>query len=997
MIGGGALLAVVIVAFVVMLVAITNQRDSSDRVQRADDRIALANQLERRIVDIETGQRGFVITGQPRFLEPRSDALKVQLRIRGRLLGQERRDGTLERVQLLKLTFRHLDAYIGFSNRLVSAAEVDLGSARQIMLTGEGKRRVDAMRAELQAFMRAESDAARAVSASAAHSASIAVLFAVIGLILVPLLILVLIGLMSRTVAAPVRRAADAAERLRAGDLAIRVEETGLGEVHTLGSAFNEMATSLQHNRDELESQNAELEAQQGELERSVDELAEERDRIQRFYDFVSRLAQEYELGPLGEALLEELGRISGADASALYAIEPTGPDQAEELRLVACSGFDPEGLPPSIVPGSGLAGRALLEERPVEGDHGEGGLELDAFGRRVRIRHEVHVPIGRPGGMIGVVSLGKIGESGFSEEEKQRLAQRSGAAGVALANALSLEASERAAALNQAVLDSTQDAYVAVDADGIVLAWNPTAESLYGIAAADALGRPVAELVLPEDPEARAAHDERRGEILEAARGGESLERYQVWAKRSDGAPIHVEASAAAVHTSAGSVVTYFSRDITDQTRREAERAAAAAVSRALAEVDPHGDPIVAIIAALGESLGWPLGGFWEHDEAAGVVRCSRIWTEDGFEFPEFEDYARELTYTPGGPMPDLPVLKQAWDSQSVCWDVPGREELSERQQAAGDSGLRAGLAMPVHGGAEMRGVLTFGTRDAEAPDEARLAALRSITDLIGQVMERRDAELEAERMKNEFFALVSHELKTPLTSIVGYLEMLREDEEGAGEAGEQRQRYLGVIDRNARRLQRLVSDLLFVAQVEAGRMPLNREPVELESVATEAVEAAQPQADKQGVRLSVDSEAAAIAAGDGGRLGQLVDNLVSNAIKFTPEGGSVTVRLRNGGTSAILEVADTGMGISEADQRNLFDRFYRTDDATKLAIPGIGLGLSIGKAIAEARGGAIGVESSEGQGTTFRVELPLDGRAEAPDRGSNGKAPAEERLVRG
>ncbi len=239
------------------------------------------------------------------------------------------------------------------------------------------------------------------------------------------------------------------------------------------------------------------------------------------------------------------------------------------------------------------------------------------------------------------------------------------------------------------------------------------------------------------------------------------------------------------------------------------------------------------------------------------------------------------------------------------------------------------------------------------------RLVVLREIT-----------REREADRVKDEFFALVSHELRTPLTSILGYLELVLDDErEGLAEAP---RRHLEVVQRNARRLLRLVGDLLFVAQVEAGTLALTTGPVDLARVTREAVEAAGPRAEVREVALVSELSPVALSAGDRDRLGQVLDNLIVNAIKFTPAGGTVRVRLRAEGGTAVLEVADTGRGIPEREQAHLFDRFYRAASATSGAVPGVGLGLAIVKAIAEAHGGRVTVRSTEGQGASFAVELP-------------------------
>ena len=235
------------------------------------------------------------------------------------------------------------------------------------------------------------------------------------------------------------------------------------------------------------------------------------------------------------------------------------------------------------------------------------------------------------------------------------------------------------------------------------------------------------------------------------------------------------------------------------------------------------------------------------------------------------------------------------------------------------------------------------------------------------------------AESLKEEFFALVSHELRTPLTSITGYLELVMDPDES--ELDPSQRHFLSVVERNAKRLQRLVGDLLFVAQFEAGKLSLETGSIAIEDVAAESVESARPRADELGIDLRLNAETTPIYEGDAGRLGQTFDNLISNALKFTPAGGRVDVRVLNRRDHVVIEVADTGLGIALADQRRLFERFYRSSTATDQAIPGVGLGLSISKAIVEGHGGTIQVASDEGRGTTFTIDLPLD-RAPASGR---------------
>ena len=230
-----------------------------------------------------------------------------------------------------------------------------------------------------------------------------------------------------------------------------------------------------------------------------------------------------------------------------------------------------------------------------------------------------------------------------------------------------------------------------------------------------------------------------------------------------------------------------------------------------------------------------------------------------------------------------------------------------------------------------------------------------------------------EFARLKDEFVGLISHELRTPLSSILGYLELMRDDDEAP--LSQEQLQYLGVAERNAHRLLRLVGDLLFTAQVESGRFPIDITDAELRSVVGASVESATPVAATAGVELVCDVPDETVEVrGDTVRLGQAVDNLVSNALKFTPSGGRVTVSLRREGDEAVVAVTDTGIGIPAVELSQLSQRFFRASTATRNAVPGVGLGLTITKAIVTAHGGRLDIASEEGVGTSISLRLPTE-----------------------
>ncbi len=228
--------------------------------------------------------------------------------------------------------------------------------------------------------------------------------------------------------------------------------------------------------------------------------------------------------------------------------------------------------------------------------------------------------------------------------------------------------------------------------------------------------------------------------------------------------------------------------------------------------------------------------------------------------------------------------------------------------------------------------------------------------------------SELEsAQAAKDEFLGLVSHELRTPLTSIRGYTELLQEDE-----LGPDADAYLDVISRSSARLFGLVEDVLQMASIKNGELPLEIGEVILNDVIRRALEEATPYAASKEIAIATEIAPDIATRGDHTRLAQALDNLVSNAIKYTPRRGAVGVKLTRAGETATIEVSDTGIGIPVIEQAQMFGRFFRTANARQSGIEGTGLGLAITREIIQAHGGTISFESVEGAGTTFRITLP-------------------------
>ena len=327
-----------------------------------------------------------------------------------------------------------------------------------------------------------------------------------------------------------------------------------------------------------------------------------------------------------------------------------------------------------------------------------------------------------------------------------------------------------------------------------------------------------------------------------------------------------------------------------------------------------------------------------YEAEEVQDIMHIFDFHLED-----ELEDWARELNYPPGET-----VLNPGFSAlvENARLGHAESREWTYRRRDGSEVPVMLSVTKRVNGDGETVGYLFVASDMTQAK--------------------------EVSRLKDEFVGLISHELRTPLSSILGYLELMRDDEDDP--LSEEHLQYLAVAERNAHRLLRLVGDLLFTAQVESGKFPLDTRDVELHTILDAAIETARPIADNAGIELvKVLPAERAVVHGDPVRLGQAVDNLMSNAIKFTPRGGTVTLALGMDERGAVITVRDTGMGIAESELDKLFSRFFRATTATRNAVPGVGLGLTITKAIVTAHHGLMGVESEEGVGTQFSVTLPL------------------------
>ncbi|HEY6493563.1 MAG TPA: HAMP domain-containing sensor histidine kinase [Trebonia sp.] len=234
--------------------------------------------------------------------------------------------------------------------------------------------------------------------------------------------------------------------------------------------------------------------------------------------------------------------------------------------------------------------------------------------------------------------------------------------------------------------------------------------------------------------------------------------------------------------------------------------------------------------------------------------------------------------------------------------------------------------------------------------------------------------AHAPADQKRAEFLAVVSHEMRTPLTSIISFSELLRGEASGLSPDG---LHFLDIIERNADRLLQLIDDLLMLNRLEAGGLPLELTEVSLPDLAADAVKNAAPVAAKSGVTVHLDAGEGPLLVADPRRLAQVLDNLIGNAVKFSHVGGLVRVGLRQARRTWRIDVSDTGIGIPSDEVTRLFGPFVRGSNARTAGLPGTGLGLAIVKSLVEMHGGQVKVESVLEEGTTFSVFLPAHAAA--------------------
>lgn len=515
------------------------------------------------------------------------------------------------------------------------------------------------------------------------------------------------------------------------------------------------------------------------------------------------------------------------------------------------------------------------------------------------------------------------------------------------------------------AVLDSLHDGVTACDEDGKVVFVNERMKEMWGPAGLPEAGSPGTG---PTDADGKALSRDDLG-LFRALRGAHLRDEEVILqgpARRTRHYLVDAHPITGPDGNTVGAVQAV--QDVTRRRRVERFRTCELAVTTALAEAPTVEAAGPRVLEAVVSTMAWAHAELWLVDEAAGVVRSAARWSAPGWQADI--SVPVDLPYGQG-------LAGRAWQVGKPLWirDV-GQPQSLISEETARSSRLHAALAIPVREGFETLGVLTVFADTVEDPEDELLALMSGIAAHIGQFVERRlvdDLQRQLDRSKNEYLALIGHELRTPLTSISAYTELLREADEAT--LVSEGPRLLEVIDRNTNQLRHIINELMELSALDAGHADVQLAPMDLAEVVRDSL--AKARAAVHGAPLVIEDELPEhlVLPGDRKRLRQVVDNLLGNAVKYSPDNGRIGVTLKASGRAAELAVSDAGLGVPTDEREKMFTGLYRTSRARDKAIPGTGLGLTLSRAVVNRHHGSIELVD-DGSGTTVLVRLPMDAR---------------------
>ncbi|MCG8425181.1 MAG: ATP-binding protein [Proteobacteria bacterium] len=549
--------------------------------------------------------------------------------------------------------------------------------------------------------------------------------------------------------------------------------------------------------------------------------------------------------------------------------------------------------------------------------------------------------------------------------------------------------ATAEAAARSRAVLDNVVDGIITIDQTGIVESFNRAAETIFGYEAAEVIGNNVS-MLMPEFHHRR--HDSYITAYLETGKASIIGVGREVEGKRRDGTLFPAELAVSETLLEDRRLFTGIVRDISARQRAARAMAEKSRELEATARFNRSESEIMAVFnrcEQLPTLLQEVLNILARHHE---FRHCTAHVYDESTDLLELA----ASNSMPGSYRRDF-ELGQGPVGQVAANREPLSIRSSELQTEIGAVQAVDILVIPTAFQGQLLGVLTLAALRPFTPRERefiervasqvaialhnhkqylQVVKLANELDATAREIAKKNRELErANRMKSEFLATMSHELRTPLNAIIGFSEMLRDG--AVGPLDEQQADYAGEIFTSGHHLLSLINDILDLSKVEAGRMDLTVEDVDVAVVCYGALTIVKEKAASAGVRLSsqIDESIGSFRA-DGRKIRQILYNLLSNAVKFTPTGGDVRLECRScpdrAGENIEFSVIDTGIGISERDRDKLFRPFSQLDSSAARSYEGTGLGLALVKQLTELHGGTIELASEVGKGSRFTVRIP-------------------------
>lgn len=478
-----------------------------------------------------------------------------------------------------------------------------------------------------------------------------------------------------------------------------------------------------------------------------------------------------------------------------------------------------------------------------------------------------------------------------------------------------------------QSVFDKANDYIVLIDSHGTLLEINERIKSGMGYSDEELVGKNLSEVPFLSEPEKIKAKSRLKKRLR-----GEPVGTYELAFIKKNGEALIGEVNATLIKSANGDIFDLIViRDITERKKAEEDRI------RLITKLNDKTTELNTILGSVGDAI--------------VTMNTDHIITMANKAFIDMIG------------LQEYDILGHSCDSIIGCID--------EHESSVCEDGCKLGETLSTLKTTTNRSIIRSKdgkTLTISSINSPLISADGTVTGVVKSIRDI-SKEAEVERMKNEFVSTVSHELRTPLTSIKGFVDVILEGD--AGEITDLQKEFLDIIAQNTDRLASLINDLLDIEKIEAGKITLKKQRISLYKLVMLAAKSMEQTAADKNLQFKVNAEKEIEIEADPDKIMQILLNLLSNAIKFTSK-GSVEINLRRVDRHSVLSVKDTGIGINKADINNLFNKFFRAEDAQSRNIGGTGLGLSIVKALVEMHNGTVTVHSIPGSGSEFTVILP-------------------------